>query len=138
MKRRVQALRVAIPILAALAPLQASAQEAMLGEVRTFGFNFCPRHWAPAEGQLIDIDQNTALFSLFGTIYGGDGRRTFALPDLRNRSIIHGSETQRPGTKSQITGVETNETESVAAPDVQGTLTMTTCIALQGTYPSRN
>ena len=51
-----------------------------LGEVQTFGFDFCPRGWAPLHGQLLQINQNQALFSLLGTRYGGDGRVTFALP----------------------------------------------------------
>ncbi|NEU33727.1 phage tail protein, partial [bacterium LRH843] len=49
----------------------------------------CPRNWAAADGQLLAISSNTALFSLIGTIYGGDGRTTFALPDLRGRSMVH-------------------------------------------------
>ncbi len=53
-----------------------------LGEIRIFGFNFAPRGWAPCDGQLLPISQNTALFSLLSTTYGGDGRTTFALPDL--------------------------------------------------------
>ena len=59
-----------------------------LGEMMTVGFNFCPRGWAEAAGQLLPIAQNTALFSLLGTAYGGDGRTTFALPDLRGRSSV--------------------------------------------------
>jgi len=54
-----------------------------------FGFNFAPRGWARCDGQLLPIAQNTALFSLLGTTYGGDGRTTFALPDLRGRVPIH-------------------------------------------------
>jgi microcystin-dependent protein len=53
-----------------------------------FGFNFNPRNWAKCDGQLLSISQNTALFSLLGTIYGGDGQTTFALPDLRGRTPI--------------------------------------------------
>lgn len=59
-----------------------------LAEVRMFGGNFAPRGWALCEGQLLPISQNQALFSLLGTIYGGDGRTTFALPDLRGRGPI--------------------------------------------------
>jgi microcystin-dependent protein len=59
--------------------------EGMIGEVRIFAGNFAPRTWAFCEGQLIAISQNTALFSILGTIYGGDGRTNFALPDLRGR-----------------------------------------------------
>jgi microcystin-dependent protein len=67
----------------------ASAQsEPFLGEIRCFGFNFAPRGWLPAEGQIMAIAPNTALFSLLGTTYGGDGQTTFALPDLRGRSIV--------------------------------------------------
>jgi hypothetical protein len=67
-------------MLAGAAPL-AHAQDAILGEIRDFGFNFCPRGWAPTNGAILPINQNTALFSLLGTQYGGDGRTTFALPN---------------------------------------------------------
>ena len=60
-----------------------------LAEVRLFGFNFPPRGWATCDGQLLAINQNQALFSLLGTTYGGDGRTTFALPDLRGRMAVH-------------------------------------------------
>lgn len=87
---------VALLTLYTLTPAQSFAQsEPYLGQVAFFGFNFCPRGWAPANGQLLAISQNTALFSLYGTIYGGDGRTTFALPDLRGRAIV--SMGQSPG-----------------------------------------
>ena len=54
-----------------------------------FGGNFAPRGWALCDGQLLAIQSNSALFSIIGTIYGGDGRTTFALPDLRGRTPIH-------------------------------------------------
>ncbi len=60
-----------------------------LGQIQPFGFNFAPRGWAKCDGQLLPISSNSALFSLLGTMYGGDGRTTFALPDLRGRSIVH-------------------------------------------------
>lgn len=63
--------------------------EPFIGQIQAFGFNFPPRSWAECNGQLLPISQNSALFSLLGTIYGGDGRTTFALPDLRGRSIVH-------------------------------------------------
>ncbi|WP_298420521.1 tail fiber protein [uncultured Kordia sp.] len=63
-----------------------------IGEIVMFGGNFAPRGWALCNGQLLAISQNSALFSILGTTYGGDGRTTFALPDLRGRSAIH------PGT----------------------------------------
>ncbi len=63
--------------------------EPYLAEVRIVGFSFAPRGWALCDGQLLPINQNQALFSLLGTTYGGDGRTTFALPDLRGRTPIH-------------------------------------------------
>lgn len=62
-----------------------SQQEGFLGEVKMFAGNYAPRGWAFCEGQLLAISSNTALFSVLGTMYGGDGRTTFALPDLRGR-----------------------------------------------------
>ncbi|SFB46084.1 phage tail protein [Algoriphagus aquimarinus] len=59
-----------------------------LGQITLVGFSFAPRGWAFCAGQLLPIAQNSALFSLLGTIYGGDGRTTFALPDLRGRCAI--------------------------------------------------
>lgn len=80
---------------AQLPSAEANAQEEYLGQVMLVGFNFCPRGTVAAEGQLLPIASNSALFSLYGTIYGGDGRTTFALPDLRGRSPI--SMGQGPG-----------------------------------------
>jgi microcystin-dependent protein len=62
--------------------------EGTIGEIRGFAGNFAPRGWALCQGQLLSIAQNNALFSILGTIYGGDGRTTFALPDLRGRVPI--------------------------------------------------
>jgi microcystin-dependent protein len=63
--------------------------EPFLGEVRLMSFTFAPKGWALANGQLLPINQNQALFSLLGTTFGGDGRVNFALPDLRARVPIH-------------------------------------------------
>ena len=60
-----------------------------IGQIMVIGFNFAPRGWALCDGQLLPISQNTALFSLIGTTYGGDGQTTFALPDLRGRMALH-------------------------------------------------
>ena len=65
------------------------AQEPFIGEIRFFGGNFAPRGWALCDGQLLAISQNSALFSILGTTYGGDGRTTFALPDMRGRGPLH-------------------------------------------------
>ncbi len=63
--------------------------EPFIGQIQAFGFNFAPRGWAQCNGQLLSIAQNTALFSLLGTMYGGNGQTTFGLPDLRGRFPLH-------------------------------------------------
>ncbi len=63
--------------------------EPFVGEIRMFAGNFAPRGWAFCDGQLLAVSQNDALFSLLGTIYGGDGRTTFGLPDMRGRINLH-------------------------------------------------
>lgn len=63
--------------------------EPYLGEIRMFGGNFAPNGWMFCEGQLLPIAENDALFILLGTMYGGDGEQTFALPDLRGRIPLH-------------------------------------------------
>ena len=63
--------------------------EPFIGEIRIFAGSFAPRGWAFCEGQLLPLDQNTALFSLLGTTYGGDGRTTFGLPNLTERFPLH-------------------------------------------------
>ena len=83
--------------------------EPFLGEIKMVGFNFAPRDFADCNGQLLAISQNSALFSLLGTTYGGDGRTIFALPDLRGRVPVHtgtgpGLTNRELGTKS---GTET-------------------------------
>jgi microcystin-dependent protein len=60
-----------------------------VAEIRIFPFNFAPKGWARCDGQLLPISQNTALFSLLGTTYGGNGKSTFALPDLQGRAPMH-------------------------------------------------
>ena len=64
---------------------KAKAQEGFIGEIRMFAGNYAPQGWAFCQGQLLSISQNTALFSILGTTYGGDGRVTFALPNLSGR-----------------------------------------------------
>jgi microcystin-dependent protein len=82
--------------------------EPFLGQIILFGGNFAPRGWAFCNGQLLAINQNTALFSLLGTTYGGNGQTTFALPDLRGRVPLHFG--QGPGlssyTEGQVGGAE--------------------------------
>jgi microcystin-dependent protein len=76
--------------------------EAFIGEIELFGGNFAPRGFALCDGQLMSIAQNTALFSLLGTTYGGNGQTTFALPDLRGRTPIHAG--QGPGLSNRSLG----------------------------------
>ena len=73
-----------------------------VGEVFMAGFNFAPRGHALCDGQLLPINQNQSLFSILGTTYGGDGRTTFGLPDLRGRAPVH--EGQGPGLPSKMLG----------------------------------
>lgn len=73
-----------------------------VGQIATFGFEWAPRGWARCDGQLLAINQYAALFSLIGTIYGGDGRTTFGLPDLRGRAAIHSG--NGPGLSSYNIG----------------------------------
>jgi microcystin-dependent protein len=83
--------------------------EPFLGQIMLVGFNFAPQGWAFCNGQLMSISQNTALFSLLGTTYGGNGTTTFALPDLRGRAAVGFG--QGPGLSNydlgQSTGTET-------------------------------
>lgn len=71
-----------------------------VGEIRAFAFNFAPQGWATCDGQLLSISQNTALFSLLGTTYGGNGQTTFALPDLRGRIGMHFNSNHLQGESS--------------------------------------
>jgi len=81
--------------------------EPFIGEIRAFGFNFAPRGWATCSGQLLSIAQNTALFSLLGTTYGGNGQTTFALPDLRGRVAIN--QGQGPGLANKTIGEQAGQ-----------------------------
>ena len=74
--------------------------EPYIGEIKLVAFNFAPRYWAMCDGQLIAIAQNQALYSLLGTYFGGDGRTTMGLPDLRGRVPIH--QGQGPGLNSYV------------------------------------
>ena len=73
-----------------------------VAEVRVFGFNFAPTGWAQCNGQLLPISQNTALFSLLGTMYGGDGKSTFALPNMQGSCCL--GEGQGPGLSEYFFG----------------------------------
>jgi len=168
----------------------------ILSEIRAFGCNFAPRGWAKCDGQLLPISQYTALFSLLGTTYGGDGRTTFGLPDLRGRVAMsmgngpglsdyyqgqrggaeevtltsanlpsHGHQAMLGATETFRVKVKEQKKdkpdkgnkggiEAVAAPSASGAtalsgdgqphtnlppyLVINYCMAVEGTYPSRN
>ena len=90
--------------------------EPFIAEIRIFGFNFAPRSWAFCDGQLLPISQNTALFSLIGTTYGGDGRTTMALPNLQGRTPMHPG--RGPGLTSRRLGERGGE-ETVTLSEAQ-------------------
>jgi microcystin-dependent protein len=87
---------------------QFTAMDVFIGMIGLFGFNFAPKGWATCNGQILSISQNTALFSLIGTTYGGNGQTTFALPDLRGRVPL--GQGQGPGLSNyemgQVSGSE--------------------------------
>jgi microcystin-dependent protein len=86
---------------------EAQSADPFIAEIILFGGNFAPRGWAFCSGQLLNIASNTALFSILGTTYGGDGRTTFALPDLRGRVPLH------PGTGPGLTNRRQGEKSGV-------------------------
>lgn len=140
---------------------QSFAQEAMIGEIKMFAGNFAPRGWAFCEGQMLPISRNSALFSILGTTYGGDGRTTFALPDLRGRMPVQPGQGKnlnnvslgdRGGSESKelrkMTVVEKPKGKSYETYTVKSSnskmytrdpyLGINYIIALQGVFPSRN
>ncbi len=138
--------RVAVAAFALLTAPAAVAQEQYIGEIRAVGFTYCPRFWAEANGQLMQIAQNNALFALFGTTYGGDGRTTFALPDLRGRVAVHAGAGPGlpPATQGQKLGSPSTTLTTVQMPSHSHALRATSGDpddpspdnALLGTFPA--
>ncbi len=92
--------------------------EPFLAEIRIVGFNFAPRGWAFCDGQILPINQNQSLYSLLGTTYGGDGRTSFALPDLRGRTPMHvGSSNGTFHQQGQKSGEETHTLSTAEMPN---------------------
>ena len=102
MKKLVMTAMVAAGMTAMLPAQKAQAQEPFLGQIAWFAGNFAPRGWAFCDGQILPINQNQSLYSLLGTTYGGDGRTSFALPDVRGRTPLHVG--QGPGAFSYVLG----------------------------------
>ena len=133
------------------------SDEGMIGEIRLFAGNFAPRGWAFCDGQLLAINSNQALFSILGTTYGGDGRTTFSLPDLRGRVAMHpgngpGLTDMRLGQKVGAENLTGNPVVGVM-PDRNGktfvlksantdlhqpSLGLNYIICVQGIFPSRS
>ena len=123
-------LTLAGAVLAGLCALQAPAHagsEPFIGELSWVGANFCPQGWAEANGQLLSIAQNTALFSLIGTYYGGDGESTFGLPDLRGRSMVHVGTGPglSPVSQGEVAGAEEHALTAAQMPSHSHTATTT-------------
>jgi microcystin-dependent protein len=129
-----------------------------LAEMRLFPGNFAPTGWATTNGQIMPISQNTALFSLLGTMFGGNGQTTFALPDLQGRMPM--GQGQGPGLSDRVMGevggAETITLQGLAIPSAPASpvsasagyrpqpatvspfLVLTFIIALQGVFPPRS
>ncbi|MDM7860903.1 tail fiber protein [Alteromonas sp. ASW11-36] len=117
-------------VLNVFTPSQALADQPLIGELRQFPYTFCPRSWAEADGRLLPIAQYTALFSIFGTMYGGDGRTTFGLPNIQARTVK--GEGQGPGLsrylQGQTGGTETMVLSAIDIPSHTHSATTTTSI----------
>lgn len=115
------------------------SQEQFLAEVRLFAGNFAPRGWAFCHGQILPISQNQALFSLLGTTYGGDGRTTFALPDLRDRvpagAVSRSNQGIRLGQKENGNNLKSDLSGDATTTDKLG---LNYIIAITGYFPSRS
>jgi microcystin-dependent protein len=113
-----------------------------VAEIRIFAGNFAPRGWAKCDGQILPISQNTALFSLLGTNYGGDGKTTFALPNLRGRAPMHTG--SGPGlTPRQLAESDGSETVTLLQGEIPqhahtafGMSNPATAATLQGNVPA--
>ncbi|MEM7536285.1 MAG: tail fiber protein [Chloroflexota bacterium] len=115
--------------------------EGYLGQVKLFALNFAPKDWAQCDGQELLISQHESLYSIIGTIYGGDGRKTFALPDLRGRAPVGVGESKNlpriyEGEKRGGAPVAVAK-ESEPSEVTMAGLGMTWCICLNGVFPAR-
>lgn len=113
--------------------------EPYMGQITMYGFNWAVRGWANCDGQLQSIAQNSALFSLLGTTYGGDGRTTFGLPDMRSRVAVH--QGTGPGLSNyrlgQRGGEETHTLNTLEMPNHDHSSAVTTkVVAFQGSADS--
>jgi len=150
MKHHLRNLTAATLTCAAIgggAPSSAQA-EPMLGEVKFFAGDFPPRGWELCDGQLLQIEDNIALFSILGTTYGGDGRTTFGLPNMLGRSPMHAG--SGPGLPTVRLGAENDGTTTQDPALIEGTqntefgtagtpvVGLNCIIAVLGLFPSRS
>ena len=132
MKKQIVILCMVLVSFLSTDQIQAQSSDPLIGEVAIFAGNFAPRGWALCHGQLLQISQNTALFSILGTTYGGDGRTTFGLPDLRGRAAM-GPRTG-PGLSNrslgQKVGTETEALTTLQMPNHTHIVTTTAKLEL--------
>ena len=118
------------------------AQEGFIAEIKLFAGNFEPRGWMFCEGQTLPISSYQALFSLLGTTYGGDGRTTFKLPDLRGRAPMHpgtiNPESNYPGLGTPINGTKVSKGDDNSKVATKSTIRINYIICINGLFPSRS
>ena len=128
--------------------------EAFVGEIKMFAGNFAPKDWALCDGQMLSIQQYQMLFAILGTTYGGDGRTTFALPDLRGRFPVHqgrgyglqtkiignpgGVETIMPDKVKVASGDQTEVAKAERQYNLPPYLPINFIICINGIFPQRN
>ncbi|HEY2829603.1 MAG TPA: phage tail protein [Thermoanaerobaculia bacterium] len=100
----------------------------ILGEVRAFASSATPENWLPCDGRLVGISKYSALFSVIGIAFGGDGRSTFGIPDLRGKIPVHPTQYELGG-QAGLSGA--------SAFDYQDVLAFNVCVCFDGTFPSR-
>lgn len=99
--------------------------DAFMGTVLAVGFNYPPRGWLFCNGQTVPIQQNSAMFALLGTMYGGDGQNTFGIPDLRGRVVV-GSQAQGPGLQNVAQGEKAGANNATVISNGTATINLTT------------
>ncbi len=129
-----------LPLLGGAVNSFAASADPFMGSIDYVGFNFAPRNWATCDGQLIPISSNSALFALLGTNFGGDGRTTFALPDMRGRVPVHVG--QGPGLQSyrlgQRGGIEMTQLSVANMPAHKHDATATSTSSLKAVNAAGN
>ncbi len=130
----------------AISTAQAQGMEAFLGEVKIFTGDIVPQDWALCHGQSLSIEKNQALFAVLGTTFGGDGRTTFALPDLRGRMVAGAGATQenysfalaemRGGTPEEVRTEKGNASEQPIT--IQPFIAVNYIICIKGIFPQRD